>query len=76
MQQEQDSVRSIRILAKSVFRRLQGEGYERVQLIQFASELVGLIGSKEPPPSSDDDSPLSEGHSPERAHVSGAPDAT
>ncbi|WP_394832280.1 hypothetical protein LVJ94_37760 [Pendulispora rubella] len=76
MQQEQDSVRSIRILAKSVFRNLQGQGYERVQLIRFASELLELIGSKEPLPSAGDDSRLAEDDSPKSARLIGAQDAT
>ncbi|WP_394829318.1 hypothetical protein [Pendulispora albinea] len=41
----QDSTRAIEILAKATFKQLQAGGYERVQMIRFATELLALIGS-------------------------------
>ena len=37
------SQRALRVLAKSVFKELKRNGYERAEMVSFASELLELV---------------------------------
>ncbi|MGE0789336.1 MAG: hypothetical protein AB7S26_26920 [Sandaracinaceae bacterium] len=37
--------RALRILAKSVFRELKGSGYDRSDIVAFATEMLSLVSS-------------------------------
>ncbi len=37
--------RAVKILAKSIFRELQMNGYEKKQIVALSSELLGLVTS-------------------------------
>ncbi len=40
-----DRDRAVKILAKSIFRELQMNGYETKQIVALSSELLGLVTS-------------------------------
>lgn len=44
--------RTVDILAKSVFRGLQKDGFSAPEIMRFASELMELMSNEPPPPSS------------------------
>lgn len=37
--------KALRILAKSVFRELKSSGYQRTEILAFATEMLSLVGT-------------------------------
>jgi len=38
--------KALRILAKSVFRELKSSGYQRTEILAFATEMLSLVGTE------------------------------